>query len=268
MDNQSIGSVESAQPNQDVRGEIENALLSEDTTISDIWRRTKEGETPDEIRIARGNERPNFVWNYLRTARAIVDGDLPTAPTVALQASRTLRRFLKDHTFSTATRAALDERLAVLESRATDPGARALEEKGAREATAKAEEQGTPGIYVYSLPHYVRHPYDEESGRTLLKVGRADRSVIRRFREQTRTTALPEDPVLLRVYPCSEGESATREGTFHRLLEAADHDRSTARTGGTEWFLTSPKFLDEIALTLGMEVRDVSDLGDAVATGD
>ena len=122
-----------------------------------------------------------------------------------------------------------------------------------------------PGIYVYSLPHYVRHPYDEESGRTLLKVGRADRSVIKRFREQTRTTALPEDPVLLRVYPCGEESSSVMEGKFHSLLEAADHDRSKARTGGTEWFLTSLKFLDEIATTLGLQARQVTDLAEAVS---
>jgi hypothetical protein len=52
------------------------------------------------------------------------------------------------------------------------------------------------------------------------------------------------------------------ERTFHRLLEAADHDRSQARTGGTEWFLTSVRFLDEIANTLRLKVREVIDVGD------
>jgi hypothetical protein len=86
--------------------------------------------------------------------------------------------------------------------------------------------------------------------------------VIRRFREQIRTTALPEDPVLLRVYPTSETDALEKERTFHRLLEAADHDRSSARTGGTEWFLTSLKFLDEIAVTLALEVDEVAPLAD------
>jgi hypothetical protein len=120
-------------------------------------------------------------------------------------------------------------------------------------------------VYVYSLPHYLRYPYDDESGRTLLKVGQANRSVIRRFREQTRTTALPEDPVLLRVYITSDSEAEGVERRFHRLLEAADHDRSTARTGGTEWFLTSVRFLDEVASVLGLEIKQVSetlDVGD------
>jgi len=54
----------------------------------------------------------------------------------------------------------------------------------------------------------------------------------------------------------------TRRARFHRLLESADHARSTARTGGNEWFLTSVRFLDEIANTLGLERQDVGELGD------
>jgi hypothetical protein len=248
-----------------VRDEIVAALLSEETSLSDIWRRTQEGDTPEQLKEAYGTQRTTFVWNYMRTAKAIVDGDLPTAPTVALAASRTLRRFLKDHDLSPESTAVLRDRLEVLESRAVDPHARKVEDEQARTATAQAEERAEPGIYVYTLPHYIRHPYDEESGRTLLKVGRTDRDMIRRFREQIRTTALPEDPVLLRVYPCQQGESVVLEAKFHGLLEAASHDRSTARTGGTEWFLTSTRFLDKVAETLGLKVRDVSDLGEAVS---
>jgi len=247
-----------------IRAEIEAVLVAEEGGLGDVWRRTQAGETPDQIRIARGAERPNFVWSYNRTARALLDGDLPTAPTVALGTARTFRRILKENEFSPEARSELERRLAILESRASDPKARAVEDRRAIEATVDAEEHAVPGVYVYSLPHYVRHPYDEMSGRTLLKVGHADRSVIRRFREQTRTTALPEDPVLLRVYVCDDNTSTDIERTFHRLLEAADHDRSKARTGGTEWFLTSVRFLDEIAATLKLEVREVADLAEPI----
>lgn len=244
-------------PNDLVRAELEAYLEQDHTALGDVWRRTNAGETPDEIRQARGTERSTFVWSYLRVARALVEGSLPSAPTVALQTARTFRRILKEAELSNEARAMLEERLQVLEARAADPGARQVEERKAREATADAEEHAVPGIYVYSLPHYIRYPYDEDSGRTLLKVGRADRSVIRRFREQVRTTALPEDPVLLRVYETGAADTSEKEKVFHRLLEAADHDRSKARTGGTEWFLTSLRFLDEVALVLGLAVRDV-----------
>lgn len=108
----------------------------------------------------------------------------------------------------------------------------------------------------------MNYKYDPDTDRTLMKVGKSDRDVIQRFNEQTRTTALPEAPVLLRIY---ESKSKTAglseiEKTFHELLEAADHDRSTARTGGTEWFLTSLKFLDKIAFVLGMTITTNEDL--------
>jgi CRP-like cAMP-binding protein len=245
-----------------VSAEIEAALLSEDTMLADIWKRTMDGESPETIRVVYDNQRVNFVYNYLRTARAILDGEVPNGPTPALSAMRTLRRFMKDHEFSTATNKVLADRLSSLQKKAADQDALAVEERNAIAATVAVEEAGTPGVYVYVLPHYLRHPFDEESGRTLLKVGRADSSVIARFRHQTRTTALPEDPVLLRVYPCDKGESLAREAHFHTLLEAADHDRSTARTGGTEWFLTSTKFLDAIAKSQDMEIKVASDLAD------
>jgi hypothetical protein len=245
-----------------IRAEIEQVILEEQGGLGDVYRRTMAGETPDQIRIARGAERPNFVWTYNRTAKALLDGDLPTAPVVALGTARTFRRILKENTFSNETRAELERRLHILESRAADPGAKADEDKKAVDKTATAEEQAAPGVYVYSLPHYLRHPYDDTSERTLFKVGRSDRDAVRRFREQVRTTALPEDPILLRVYECDEDTSREVERTFHRLLEAADHDRSKARTGGREWFLTSVRFLDEVAFVLKLPVNEVTDLAD------
>ena len=244
-----------------VRREIEAALASDDTLIGEIWRRTRDGQSDEAIQAWRKASYPNFIWSYRRALRAFF-GELPTAPSVALFTLRSLRSFIKRTSLSPETRQVLDERVAALEKTASAQEAIEIEDRQAREETARAEERGVPGIYVYSLPHYIRHPYEEDSGRTLLKVGRADRDVIRRFREQTRTTALPEDPVLLRVYACETAEANAKERTFHRLLEAADHERSKARTGGTEWFLTSLRFLDEVAAVLGLSIQDVAPLAE------
>jgi hypothetical protein len=92
-----------------------------------------------------------------------------------------------------------------------------------------------------------------------MKVGRSDSSVIRRFREQTRTTALPEEAILLRIYPTEGTDALQREPQFHELLEAADHARSRARAAGREWFSTSLRFLDAVAGALGLEIRRVYD---------
>jgi hypothetical protein len=73
---------------------------------------------------------------------------------------------------------------------------------------------------------------------------------------------MPEDPVILRVYsgnstelpgpPVSYGEL---EKKFHQLLAAAGHSKTSARSGGIEWFATTIEFLDQIALTLDLVVE-------------
>lgn len=200
-----------------------------------------------------------FVWNYGRLARALVDGDLPTAPTVALAAARRFRSILRTASLSEATRSYLETNLDELERRANDVERREQEVQRAQEQTQRAEARNEIGIYVYALPHYLRYPFEPDSGRTLLKVGRSDSDVIVRFRTQTRTTALPEEPILLRIYRTPGAATAPVESKFHRLLEAADHSRSVARSAGREWFLTSTRFLDEVARLLGLEVDVVND---------
>lgn len=245
-------------PTPEVRAEIERLLDSDSSLLGEIFRSLREGKTAEEIQQARGATSPNFVWNYERAIRALVEGQLPEAAGVALNVARTFRRLLKSPAISPATAELLHANLDVLDGRAASEAFRAVEDQEAKIATEEAEAVAPSGIYVYTLPHYWHYPFDRESGRTLLKVGRSDRDAVRRFRQQTRTTALPEDPILLRIYVTTE-DSAPIERTFHELLEAADHDRSTARTGGREWFLTSVKFLDKIAQTLKLDTRYVLD---------
>lgn len=254
---------EPAIPPPHVRAEIEELLRSDATRIGEIFRLLEAGRDPEEIRVEFGLENSSFVWSYERMIKALRDGNLPSAPTVALGTARKFRATLKNPALSDDARLVLSSNLLVLEQRAADTSNREQETEAALKAAATVEAEAVSGVYVYALPHYLRYPYDPESGRTLLKVGRSGRDVIERFRNQTRTTALPEEPLLLRVYPTTTSDRATEvERQYHRLLEAADHDRSRARTGGTEWFLTSVRFLDEIANVLGLTVREVVDLGD------
>jgi hypothetical protein len=251
---------EPLKPTAEQRLEIAAVLHSDDSALGDVFRRTEAGESPDEIQQARGAKFPNFVYQYQASLAALLEGDLPTAPSMAIATARRFKRVLRAESLSDHTRSLLQSNLALLEVAAASEAARVLEDVQALRATEEAEARELTGVYVYSLPHYLRYPYDPESGRTLLKIGRSDRDVIARFRLQTRTTALPEEPVLLRVYVTNDEDGASQvERKFHRLLEAADHDRSTARTGGTEWFLTSVRFLDEIASTLHLNIDLVYD---------
>ncbi len=111
-----------------IRGEIEKALESETSVLGEVYRGVRNGLSDEELRLQRGVENPNFVWNYKRTIRALVEGDLPSAPSVAAQTAARLRKLLKTVQFSHAARQRLEQRLAVLESRVGDPDAQAAEE--------------------------------------------------------------------------------------------------------------------------------------------
>ena len=243
-------------PQPDVKAELIEILRQDSGLHGEIWRSTAAGLSDEEIQKARGANYPNFIWNYRRYTRALLEGDLPKGATLLNETAVLFRRINKLTNITDDCRSYLEGGLLEISSRVGNRERQAQEEQTVLNQTITLEKKSTPGIYVYSLMHYLRFPYDQGTGRTLMKVGRSDRDVIKRFREQIRTTALPEEPVLLRIYESTSEttELAAMEKRFHSLLDAADHDRSAARTGGTEWFLTSLKFLDEIGSTLGLRV--------------
>ena len=239
-----------------MRSELKATLEADDSFLGEVFRRREAGETVPELRAEIGD----FAWNYDRGIRAALEGDLPSSPGVIRGTTRIFRRLLRSSPgLSPETEELLRDNISIMEARITEPATRAAEVQAARQVTGEAEAQGTPGIYVYALPHYLNFPVDPVSGHTLMKVGRSDRDVIQRFRSQIRTTSLPEDPILLRIYVTGGEGSALQERQFHNLLEAADHARSTAKSGGTEWFMTSLRFLDTVAETIGLEIRAVFD---------
>ena len=100
--------------------------------------------------------------------------------------------------------------------------------------------------------------WTRDSGKTLLKVGHSARDAYYRANSAGRLTSLPEDPILLRIYPAQE--SAAREKDFHAWLRDADHAAGRGRRAGSEWFVTSTKFLDRVATAMGLDVRVINDL--------
>jgi len=177
--------------------------------------------------------------------RAVLDGNLPSAPIVALSAARRYRSILRCARLSLAARAYLETDPRELERRANDETARVIQIQQAQEQPQSAQSRNDIGIYVNALPRYLRYPFEPDSGRTLMKVSRSDSDVMR-FRSQTRTTALPEEPILLRIY------------LTDRLLEAADHSRSVSRSAGRDGFVTSTRVLDEIAKVMKLSIEIVN----------
>jgi hypothetical protein len=243
-------------PSPSVVADLTKFLEQDVTLLGDIFRKKRDNVSNDDIQKAQDALYPNFIWNYQRQIRSLLEGDIPSKISFLNQTAVHFRRALKFEGISNETRDYLNRGLQEIEERKSDSSLVAKTTTEALKSSVALERTFTPGIYVYTLMHYKNHPYDPITGRTLYKVGKSDRDVITRFREQIRTTALPEEPVLFRIYEVANGQTelGVIEKSFHALLEAADHDRSTARTGGTEWFLTSLKFLDKIGETLNLTI--------------
>lgn len=240
-----------------VAEEVRALLAVEDTRIGEVFRLLRDGK--NELDIAEIYEtQTGWVYAYRRLITSLETGELPSAPSVKRQTISSYRSFIGRHIAVLSPEAAqeLQNRLNLMTAPPNDtPG----DEPALLVLRMKEElvlRQAVIGIYVYTLPHYYNHPLqasedDVLADRTLMKVGKSDSDVIRRFREQVRNTALPEDPLLLRIYTSVDGKGDV-ERRFHLLLSAADHRRNKSRVAGSEWFLTSLKFLDALASDMGL----------------
>ena len=250
------------------REEVERALGNDKTRLGDVWRRKdKDRETiAKELNVSTSG----FVSLYRTHIRAIVNGTLPEAPTAAKRCESALRGFAERHqaALSPETHLELQNRASECARRANDPAKWPTEGQKLERRTKAAEEEAVKGIYVYTLPQYLRCPIeishnDETDDRTLLKVGRSGRDVIERFRQQKRSTELPEPPILLRIYVGPKAINiAEVEGKIRDQLSAADHFRNARRGAGTEWFLTHLKFLDWTAEVFGLDIHFAADVSE------
>jgi hypothetical protein len=232
-------------------------LEQEDSVLGRIHHYLERGLTPAEIAEAEGNQGVAFVYNYRLQLEALLSWEVPTSAWAAGSVAAKLRKWLKNPDLDARLRADLVAFEAIARSRAEDREAEAAEVTSAVAKSEKAESTGVPGIYVYTLPHYIKHPIDDVTGKTLLKVGHSSRDAYYRAESAGRLTALPEDPILLRIY--ATDDSAVREKEFHGWLRDADHAAGRTRRGGSEWFVTSTKFLDRVAKALGLEITVVND---------
>lgn len=239
------------EPGYDRRGEVEALLATDTTWLGDVWQALKT-ERPMAELAAEMNITPGPLYSYQSLINALIDGSISTFPSVAAGHSARIRSWLKKDDLSPQLRAALQEQEKALNAVASDPTAQRVEDDVAVNASIRAEAEQVPGIYVYTLPHYWRHKVDPENDQTYLKVGKSETDVFSRVRGQ-RTTALPEDPWLLRVYETDDAGLVERR--FHAMLDAADHHRSQSTRGGREWFMTSLRILDWYATDQGLTIR-------------
>ena len=242
--------------------EVEALLAVDEHREGRLWRWYRDGKTDAEWKVA--NNVKTAPTNAKHTIEALCYGMVPKGPSYANVDATTIRRWIDTKRMSNELTEVLTAQLRLLEKVAGDPTPLRLSKRGSDQlaATRMAEAAQLSGVYVYSLPHYLTHSLDPETGRTLLKVGHSSVDVFSRVASQSRTTALPEDPILLRIYQCDS--SAGAEANFHDWLTRAGHTRPRATIqAGTEWFLTTVDFLDDIAVELGLDVQVVNQPGPA-----
>jgi hypothetical protein len=161
-------------PSAEVLQELEKYLNNDASLYGEIWRKTNQGVSDEEIQKSRGAASPNFIWNYRRYTKALLESDLPKSPSMLRETGVLYRRVLKATDLNASTRTYLENGLLEIESRIDNKALRAIEESDALRTTQILETRNAVGVYVYSLMHYLRYPYDPTSGRTLMKVGRSD----------------------------------------------------------------------------------------------
>lgn len=223
--------------------EVREALENDTTRLGEVWQLTNEDKSPDEIAEELGLKTLQFVHKNRRHIQAIIEGVLPESPTPAKECKDALRGFIRR-----GQKYLFEETIQTLKKRIEECDRRAnnrqdLEEEDAKveRATSQAVESGITGIYVYTYPHYYRHPVvqgkdDETDDRTYLKIGMSEKDAFKRVMQQT--TGMPEPPMILQIWEV-ENDSDLRkvEEKVHDHLRTIGHGGHHSKR--REWFLTN-----------------------------
>lgn len=242
-----------------LRQELEQILTNNDGklgVVASLW--IERPRSNRELAEAGGGANQGAVANTRATVQAVLDGIIPTGPSVALQARSAVGSLIKQnrHHASPAALQYLSELRDRLEERETNAEAVEVENEELEKATKVLEEamEKQPGVYVYTTPTYFRSIKKTDPDRSWFKVGKTDRAAGVRIGEQMRATGLPEDPYIARVYRHPDLTPKELEDEFHTLLDAAGHGRSDSKHSGKEWFTTNLEFLDAIATALNCNI--------------
>ena len=252
------------------RDEIEHALRDDGQRIGDVFRALQNGQSVQAIAREWGTNVSTVQayqnsMNTLLECRRIVGG-----VTKARQNASMVRSFLRRHggELSPDTRQKLGDLADDHELFANNVNVDVIiRENEEIERGLESDDQNQPGIYVYTYPHYYREPVrrseeDFTENRTFLKIGvtEASEGASKRIQQQIGEvrTAIPESPLILRIYNKDGADLKETEKKIQGHLDAADHSRINRQRGagvGMEWFLTHLKFLDSTADLLGLEAK-------------
>lgn len=249
----------------ELREELVNALRNNEGQLGKVFSLLEGGMSSNREFVEAGaaaNE--GAVGNLRRTIRTVLEGVPPKAPSRAAHARRSIGGILRDNPdLSSEAREYLERLRDLLETISADGKAIEEEDKNLERASKELEKslESMPGVYVYTLPSFYRTVQKTDPDRFWFKIGMTERFAGVRVGEQMRSTGLPEDPWIARVYRHREREPKNLEMEFHNLLAAAGHSRAAGRHSGRDWYATNLEFLDAVAAALGCEIAS-SDLLD------
>lgn len=242
-----------------LREKLHKLLLSVPGQLGTVYRAMLTHPTAGPTELLPHTDCANscVVGNRRIVVQAIMEGIEPSGASVARQAASTVARLVRD-VADEAVKDHLEQVLTSLRDKAGDEQAVKAEtvQLPADSAVLADALKDASGVYVYTYPHYWRHPYVPDTERRMLKVGRTSNKAWARVFAQAKSTGMPEDPLLLRVYK-TEDPVAT-DKTFHMLLDAAEHERSLGTAVGTEWFVTTIEYCDTVAIALKLDVLEGS----------
>ena len=256
------------------REEIETALKEDTSRIGDVFREMQEDKNKSARSIADNLEisTPSTVNYYLQLIETLLECRL-----IAKGSKRPkdiasmVRGFSRRHSNSLSDQ--VKQQLSDLEdeheSFANNVNVDVIirEHEEIERALESDDRLDVPGIYVYTYPHYNSSPVepsqeDYTDARTFLKIGvtKASEGASKRIQQQIGQvrTALPEPPLILRIYDGDGVDLKEVEKRLQKHLEAADHNQVNRQRGegvGMEWYLTHLKFLDSTADLLGLEAK-------------
>ena len=239
-----------------LRVSLHQMLLTAPGQLRTVYRAMVQhpGAGPTELLPHTDCANAGVVGNRRVIVLAIMNGTEPTSASVARQAGSTVGTLLKQSTDADVKAYLLAIR-AMLDAKAVDAQAVEAEDQQLQSDSATLESalRQASGVYVYTYPHYWKYPYDPDTDRRLLKVGRTTNQAWGRVLNQARQTGMPEDPLLLRVFETDDPNATER--AFHMLLDAAQHHRSTGTAVGQEWFSSTLEFCDAVATVLKLVIH-------------
>ncbi len=130
-----------------------------------------------------------------------------------------------------------------------------LEERS--DVLTRRAEDFSQALYVYSYPTYIHFGTVGYPSLMWLKIGSTTSNVWRRILEQTRQTAMPKDPKLLRIYHAPNMNVFEIEKNFYETLDSFGHSKSSTSLprADKEWFATSLAAVDQLAKIFNLDIE-------------